>query len=624
MKKLYFLKSILLLCCLVVGSSAWATDANFSYTDFSGQGTSGSGGNLTGATKGDITITGKGNGNTNYLQVYANNYLTITPASGATITSIVITATNSGYIKTWTASDASSVAISDNTATWSGSSTSAITLTNSATAQARITAIKVTYTSAGGGSSVDQPTFSPASGAVAAGTTVSITQAEADAIRYTTDGTDPTKTTGTVYSTPITITTATTIKAIAIKGDDVSDVATAAYTINVTGPSFSPYTGTYAIGTTITLTSAGNTIYYTTNGDTPTKSSTEYTTPIVLNESMVVKAIAVDGYGNSSSVRTATYTAILPGQVDITPSYTFFGKASSFSGTTYDEVSGTTTEGIAVTFTRNGANLYASGSAMRVYPKNTIKIDAPEGTVITKVFFTQSNATADDLTSSAGEYTSATHTWNGSTSSVTFTRPSGGSSYLQFTKISVVLAGSVSISDAGLATFACDVALDFSGATGVEAYIAKESAGAITLTKVTKVPANTGVLLRSTSGSAVAKDVPVAATTDDVTGNIFVRGTDAAVATGTGPYNWILSKKSGVVGFYHANGNTVAKNRAYLQTSTASARINLNFDDEDATAIEAVKTQNVENGQFFNLAGQRVAQPTKGLYIVNGKKVVIK
>ena len=183
----------------------------------------------------------------------------------------------------------------------------------------------------------------------------------------------------------------------------------------------------------------------------------------------------------------------------------------------------------------------------------------------------------------------------------------------------------VSISDSGLATFASDVALDFSAVTGIEAYIATTDGSTITLARKNKIAAGIGVLLRSVSGDAINKDVPVAATTDDVTGNIFVRGNDAAVATSAdGKYNWILSKKSGVVGFYHANGNNVAKNRAYLQTVAAEARINLNFDDEDATAIEAVKTQNVENGQYFNLAGQRVAQPTKGLYIVNGKKVIVK
>ncbi len=149
MKQTNFLKSFFLLFALIVGSSSvWAAEANFSYTDFSGQGSSGSGGDLTGATKGDITITGKGNGNTSYLQVYANNYLVITPNNGVTITSIVLTATSSGYIKTWTASDKSSVSVSSSTATWSGSSTSAITLTNNASAQARITDIVVTYTPA--------------------------------------------------------------------------------------------------------------------------------------------------------------------------------------------------------------------------------------------------------------------------------------------------------------------------------------------------------------------------------------------------------------------------------------------------------------------------------------------
>ena len=181
----------------------------------------------------------------------------------------------------------------------------------------------------------------------------------------------------------------------------------------------------------------------------------------------------------------------------------------------------------------------------------------------------------------------------------------------------------VTISAAGLATFASDVALDFTGVTDLEAYIAKEESGAIKLHKVNKVPAGTGVLLRA-KNNATDFEVPVATTTDDVTDNIFVRGTGAAVATGSGPYNWILSKKSGVVGFYQANGNTVAKNRAYLQTTDSEARISLDFDDEDVTAISNVNRETITNNGYFNLAGQRVAQPTKGLYIVNGKKVVIK
>jgi hypothetical protein len=46
---------------------------------------------------------------------------------------------------------------------------------------------------------------------------------------------------------------------------------------------------------------------------------------------------------------------------------------------------------------------------------------------------------------------------------------------------------------------------------------------------------------------------------------------------------------------------------------------------DDETGVNEVRGQKEEvRGDFYNLAGQRVAQPTKGLYIQNGKKIVIK
>ena len=98
---------------------------------------------------------GKGRGNTSYVQIYANNYLTFTPTN-ATITKIVLTAT-SGYIKTWKASEGT-IEVSGDKATWTGSSTSVVTLTNTATAQARITQMDVTYTISGGGT--EEPVLS--------------------------------------------------------------------------------------------------------------------------------------------------------------------------------------------------------------------------------------------------------------------------------------------------------------------------------------------------------------------------------------------------------------------------------------------------------------------------------
>ena len=174
----------------------------------------------------------------------------------------------------------------------------------------------------------------------------------------------------------------------------------------------------------------------------------------------------------------------------------------------------------------------------------------------------------------------------------------------------------------GLGTLVSDFALDFTNVAGLEAYIAKENGNKIELEKINKVPAGTGILLRSTNDGA-DYTVPKATSTDDVTGNLFVRGTGAAVESdpAAGGHNYILSKKGDVYGFYLANGNKVAKNRAYLHTDVAAARIDLNFDN--ATGINEVKSEKTVEG-IFDLQGRKVVTPSKGLYIVNGKKVVIK
>lgn len=181
----------------------------------------------------------------------------------------------------------------------------------------------------------------------------------------------------------------------------------------------------------------------------------------------------------------------------------------------------------------------------------------------------------------------------------------------------------VTVTAAGLATFVSDSKLDFENVENLEAYIAKENNSKIELTKVNKVAAATGVLLRALN-NATTFEVPVTTEdADDATGNLFVRGTGAAVESdpAAGGHNYILSKKGDVYGFYHANGNMVAKNRAYLHTDVAAARIDLNFDD--ATGINEVKSEKTVEG-IFDLQGRKVVTPSKGLYIVNGKKVVIK
>ena len=187
-------------------------------------------------------------------------------------------------------------------------------------------------------------------------------------------------------------------------------------------------------------------------------------------------------------------------------------------------------------------------------------------------------------------------------------------------------AEEVTVSAAGLATFASDSKLDFGNVTNLEAYIAKENKGKIELVQVNKVAAGTGVLLRALNSATEFKVPVTAATAEATTGNLFVRGAGAAVASEDGgKYNYVLGKHNGEVGFYKAGGMTVATDKAYIQTSISSARIAIDFDEMDVTGISEIETmRNVGNETFYNLNGQKVQNPTKGLYIMNGRKVIIK
>ena len=184
----------------------------------------------------------------------------------------------------------------------------------------------------------------------------------------------------------------------------------------------------------------------------------------------------------------------------------------------------------------------------------------------------------------------------------------------------------VNVSSLGYATFACDVALDFTAAA-VKAYIAKANGTTgVTFHQVDKVPANTGVLLYKDGGATEA--IPVlAGDADDVTGNVFKAGTGAAVATTVGDlHNYILNKVEGVLGFYRAAGQKVAADKAYIQVNQAAAVkgfIALPGADDTPTGVEEVSGSRFQvSSPLFNLAGQRVNHATKGIFIQNGKKII--
>ena len=157
------------------------------------------------------------------------------------------------------------------------------------------------------------PVFGVAPGAVNSGTSVIITcSTEGAKIYYTTDGSEPTAS-STEYTTAISITADVTIKAIAIKsGMNDSAVASASYTIKVATPVFSVASGAVESETSVTITCSteGAKIYYTTDGSNPTSSSTEYTGAISVKAAVTLKAIAVKDGMNNSTVASVSYTII--------------------------------------------------------------------------------------------------------------------------------------------------------------------------------------------------------------------------------------------------------------------------------------------------------------------------
>jgi hypothetical protein len=160
-------------------------------------------------------------------------------------------------------------------------------------------------------------TATPGASAVVSGTTVALSSATTAAtIYYTTDGSDPISSgTRVQYTTPIPITAAVTIRAVAQVSANFSAVSEFAYTITtVLQPTANPPAGAVVSGTPVTLSSVtgGATIFYTTDGSDPTISSgtrVQYSTPIPITAAVTIRAVAFLG-GNYSPVVSFAYTVI--------------------------------------------------------------------------------------------------------------------------------------------------------------------------------------------------------------------------------------------------------------------------------------------------------------------------
>jgi alpha-tubulin suppressor-like RCC1 family protein len=160
---------------------------------------------------------------------------------------------------------------------------------------------------------VATPKLSPFGGSSNANFSVTVSDITAGAtIHYTSTGVDPTEADPVVTSgSVLSVTQSTTLKAKAwLTGTPASNTTSATYTLTVGTVSFSPGPGTFATAQTESIgsLSSGATIRYTTDGSTPTASSTLYTGPLLINTGMTVKAMGFKTGWTSSAVASGTFT----------------------------------------------------------------------------------------------------------------------------------------------------------------------------------------------------------------------------------------------------------------------------------------------------------------------------
>jgi hypothetical protein len=491
---------------------------------------------------------------------------------------------------------------------------------------------------------VKAPTFSPAAGAVAANTNVTITTTtEGATIYYTTDGTNPT-TTSNVYSAAITIDAAKTIKAFAVKaGHPDSDVATASYTIAIpcATPTFSVESGEVSKGTKVTISTEtdGATIYYTTNGSAPTTSSTAYSGAITINSATTLKAIAVkDGMVNSE-VATADYTI---------RDYATLPFSFNSGKTSLEDTSGLTHNGLGSDYSTTNTKLKFDSTGDYVILKIaetpgklsfTLKGNGMSGTYKFSVLQSANGtdySVLEEYDAVGGSEFSQTLNPASTTRYIKWIYTTKASGNVGLGNINLDLPGPADPTTSGEETYLTTsdnmagwrafyhASKNYSVDANTKVYVADADpvGTTITLTAIEGIPAGEAVILHTSSSADNYKMT----LTEKPENTYSYDGTNKLLWKTTAVSNvYRLGYGASGVGFYPYSG-TPASGAVILNVSSASGARELTIDiDDDVTGISTMhNSQCIMNNDFYNLAGQRVAQPTKGLYIVNGRKVIIK
>ena len=181
-------------------------------------------------------------------------------------------------------------------------------------------------------------------------------------------------------------------------------------------------------------------------------------------------------------------------------------------------------------------------------------------------------------------------------------------------------------SSTGYATFCSKEALDFSGVSGLVAYYAKSvvNDSSVILVPVSgTVAARTGLVIKGSKGSTTK--IPIVTTGTPIEGNLLVGVLSQVVVNEANEY--VLTEEGGQAKFVTTEftGASLNAGHAYLRIPSSSgySRLAVVFAGE-TTGIEDRTLVGQEENVYYDLRGVRVAKPTHGIYVVNGKKVFVK
>ena len=253
---------------------------------------------------------------------------------------------------------------------------------------------------------------------------------------------------------------------------------------------------------------------------------------------------------------------------------------------------------------------------------------APEGSAIEIVY---ANGTVQQVSIAEAVSTATNFNVNFNYSgNITRIRFAGAGIYKMGTCTAKPAKYQVTVSAAQYATFGDLGSTDVinygsASASGLKAYIAYVDEGKVKLEEVSKATASTAVILYADVEEATSYTVTTTEESASTTEHANQLQISDGTVEGDGSTIYVLANGNNGVGFYLVeNESAITAGKAYLEVSGGNAaRQFIGFGD-DTNGINNIERAASDMEQYYDLQGRRVAQPTKGLYIVNGKKVVIK